>query len=62
MKKRTLTRLSLKRETLAPLQQEDMSKVEGAATMAACCYNSDSCPPNTGRCSALCPTLVEDCS
>lgn len=61
-KKRTPKRLSLRRETLHKLTDEQLPEVAGAATVGGtCCARSDSCPPPTGPCSLFCPTGPEVC-
>ena len=49
MKKRTPKKLTLHRETLRPLENEEVEKVQGAAASGRpiCCTTSASCPPIT---------------
>jgi hypothetical protein len=61
-KKRIPKRLSLRRETLHKLTDEQLPEVAGAATVGGtCCARSDSCPPPTGPCSLFCPTGTDVC-
>ena len=61
MKRKIVKRLRLGKETLVTLQVGQLVKAGGAATLRACCFNSDSCPPPTGPCSLFCPTGPEVC-